>query len=74
MLWIYGHWKYFYSLQRGDRLKSSESDVCRRQILTIKVDPRVVGVKVLFGSEAIFNMFIYPSNTKICKRNEQLIC
>ena len=30
---------------RGDRLKSSESDVYRRQILTTKVDPRAVRVK-----------------------------
>ena len=35
-----------YPLQRGDRLQSSESDVCRRQILTTKVDPRDVGVKI----------------------------
>ena len=34
----------FLLVQRGDRLKSSESDVYRRQILTTKVDPRAVGV------------------------------
>ena len=28
------------SLQRGGRLYTSESDVCRRQILTYKDDPR----------------------------------
>ena len=27
------------ALQRGDRLQTSESDVCRRQILTTKDDP-----------------------------------
>ena len=35
------------TLQRGDRLKSSESDVCRRQILTTKVYPRAVIVKIV---------------------------
>ena len=34
-------------LQRGDRLYSSESDVCRRQILTTKVDPRTLRAKLL---------------------------
>ena len=33
-------------LQRWDRLQSSESDICRRQILTSKVDPRIVGVRI----------------------------
>ena len=32
-------------LQRGDRLLSTEYDVCRRQILTTKVYPRTVRVK-----------------------------
>ena len=34
-------------LQCGDRLRSSESDVYRRQILTTKVDPRAVRVKYM---------------------------
>ena len=34
--------------QRGDRLYTSESDVCRRQILTYKVDPRAVIVIHVF--------------------------
>ena len=62
MLWVYGHYKYFYSYSavidfrrhnltsvdvRFWRLKSiwrlkSKSDVCRRQILTSKGDPRAV--------------------------------
>ena len=33
-------------LQRGDRLESSESDVCRRRILTTQVDSRTVRVKI----------------------------
>ena len=33
-------------LQRGDRLPSSESDVSRRQILTTKVNPCTVRVKI----------------------------
>ena len=38
---------YTKVLQRfGDRLQSSESDVCRRQILTTKVDHRTVRVKI----------------------------
>ena len=36
----------FLLLQRGDWLKSSESDVYRRQILTNKVGPRAVWVNV----------------------------
>ena len=35
----------FIPLQRGDRLKLSESDVYRRQILMTKVDPRAVSIK-----------------------------
>ena len=35
----------FSLLQFGERLKSSESDVYRRQILRNKVDPRTVMVK-----------------------------
>ena len=35
----------FLILECGDRLKTSESDVYRRQILTTKVDPRAVKVK-----------------------------
>ena len=34
-------------LQRGDRLYTSESDVCRRQILTYKIGPQAVRVKIL---------------------------
>ena len=34
-------------LQRGNRLPTSESDVCRRQILTSKVDPHTVRVKII---------------------------
>ena len=33
-------------LQRGDRLETSESDVCRRQIMTSQVGPRTVRVKM----------------------------
>ena len=28
MLWVYDHYKYFYSYSAGGRLQSSESDVC----------------------------------------------
>ena len=34
----------FLLIQCGDRLQSVESDVCGRQILTTKVDPRAVRV------------------------------
>ena len=34
-------------LQRGDRLQSSESDVCRRQILSSKVDLRTVRIHII---------------------------
>ena len=40
--------KIFLLLQCGDRLYTSDSDVCRRQILTTKVDPRAVGAKTPF--------------------------
>ena len=43
------------TLQRGDRLWESESDVCRRHILTCKVDPRAVRVK-------IFVLSVYPQH------------
>ena len=33
------------TFQRGDRLYTSESDVCRRQILTSEVDPRAERAK-----------------------------
>ena len=50
MLWVYGYYKYFslpvrgpsldiQPLQRRDRLYTSESDVCRRQILMYKDNP-----------------------------------
>ena len=32
--------------QRGDRLYTSESDVCGRQILTYKDDPRAERIKI----------------------------
>ena len=38
---------YFELLQCGDRLESLESDVCRRQILTSKVDHHTVRVKIV---------------------------
>ena len=58
MLWVYGQHKYVNSYSAGidfsrqnltytgDKLWSSECDVCRRQILTSKVDPRAVRVKI----------------------------
>ena len=33
--------------QRGDRLYTSESDVCRRQILTYKDSPRTERTKII---------------------------
>ena len=45
--WVKGtHICFIAPLQPGDRLKSSESDVCRRHILTTKVDPRAVRYKI----------------------------
>ena len=35
----------------GIDFKSSESDVCRRQILTSEVDPRTVRVKIFLMAE-----------------------
>ena len=35
----------FFLLQRGERLESSESDVCKRQILMTKVAPALKGLK-----------------------------
>ena len=46
----------FLLLQSGDRIKSSESDVCRRQILTTKVGPRAVRVELI-------SMLIYYMGT-----------
>ena len=39
----------FEYLQCGDRLYTSESDVCRRQILTHKDSPRTARVKTIFA-------------------------
>ena len=49
---IMGKFKH-QPLQCGDRLSSSESDVCRRHILTTQVDPRTL-------RETIFIMVVYP--------------
>ena len=35
-----------HGYQRGDRLYTSESDVCRRQILTYKDGPRTERIKI----------------------------
>ena len=43
-------------LQRGDRLLTTESDVCRRQILTFKVNPRAERTK-------IFTMAVEPQHS-----------
>ena len=43
MLWVYGHYKYFYSFSAGIDL-DVRSDVCRRQVLTSKVDPHAVRI------------------------------
>ena len=40
------YFQHVYPLQQRDRLWSSESDVCRRQILMSKVYPRTVRVKL----------------------------
>ena len=60
----------FLILQCGDRLWTSESDVCRRQILTTKVYPRAVRVNpeilvhkpwrpiVFFQFEIIINVLV----------------
>ena len=40
-------------LQRGGRLYLSESDVCRRQILTTKVDPRTKSKNISNGRRPI---------------------
>ena len=50
---VYLHNGIVIALQRGDRLYTSKSDVCRRQILTSKVDPRIVRGK-------IFSMAVNP--------------
>ena len=49
MLWVYGHYKFLVLSARGSTL---ESDVCRRQILTSKSDPRTERVKIEFRGEA----------------------
>ena len=45
MLLVYGQCKYVYSYSAGIDGDRRESDVCRRQILTSKVDPRIEKVK-----------------------------
>ena len=45
--YVYGYSKYILLLQLGDRFYTSEADDYRCQILTSKVDPRAVGVKIV---------------------------
>ena len=48
MLWVYGHYKYFYSYSA--RIDFSRQNLMyRRQILTTKVDPRAVRVNYKVG-------------------------
>ena len=71
MVWIYGHYKYFYSFSAGidfKRQNLSESDVYIRQILTSNVDPRDVRVKFKFFENDIHNM--YSLNQEMCKSNK----
>ena len=44
MLCVYGHYKYFYYYSAGIDFK--RQNLTSRQILTIKVDPRTVRVKM----------------------------
>ena len=46
----------YFLLQWRYQLKSSESDVYRRQILTSKVDPRAVRVKTIIHEPKNHNM------------------
>ena len=60
MLWVNDHYKYLSSYSAGinfRRQNLSDSDVYRRQILTTKVDPRAVRVKVLSTTICFFNQF-----------------
>ena len=57
MLWIYGHYEYFFIIQRGDWLQMSESDVYR--ILTCKVDP---GAERIIKSKTVFELHAGPLN------------
>ena len=42
MLWVYGHYYNFNSISAG--IEFRRQNLTRRQILTFKVDPRVVRV------------------------------
>ena len=50
---ILKHEHKIQTFQRGDRLYTSESDVCRRQILAYKDGPRTERIN-------IFLMAVYP--------------
>ena len=54
-------------LQCGDPLKSSESDVCRRQILTTKVDPPTVRVKIFLMPVDPYNIGIQMNQKELTK-------
>ena len=66
VLWVYGHYKYVYSYSAGIHpFSTSESDVCRGQILMTKVDPRPVSVKIVCDGqiEAHFRKSLNFGNT-----------
>ena len=50
----------FLIFQRGDRLYTSEFDVCRRQIVTYINGPRAERVKALTTTIVVFNLFYFP--------------
>ena len=58
ILWVYGNYIYFYSFSASIVFIQSESDVCRRHILTYVDGPRTEGVKMSsFNHTAIFSSF-----------------
>ena len=46
MLWVYKHYKHFYSFSVGIDFSNQNIDVYRRQIITFEVDPHAVRLKV----------------------------
>ena len=72
VLWWRGRWAhirmYMYIIP-WDRLQSTESDVCRRQILTTKVDPRTVRIKIFLIAVDPYHRYANESewaNEDIC--------
>ena len=67
MFTVYGKCLVYYPLQRGNRLYTSESDICRHQILTYKDDPRAEIIKIFTMTTYTLNICIKMNRKELTK-------